>query len=322
MEFYVIPDPSLSKRKYDIADLEFNILTRKPELYEFIDIYTEPLRNVSTLLFTPDRKRGDIAANYTESIIEQGRDENITVNTSYYQPVVVSTPIYETIDISNVGGGNTIRNLTGYEDVTWYYVYRNITQTVREELVEWNLDSPTKLIIEITVPYPSNDIFDIEVCFVGVCTTLPAPSFNTSTQADWDLGIYNNTLANSTGLLTLHHGYNSFIENAEGINLTGLLISQHFENGTGSNDTHFANSIGPLHNGTCTGSACPNYSVDGRIVGELGLFYDGSDDIIEFGSDSSIDNLDTKDGLTIVWWSNWQNARVGGDKIYTKGTPS
>ena len=279
MEYYVIPAKQLQKKQYDISELEFSILSKNPELYEIVDMYIEPLRNVTEIILTTTLIEGDTFANYTDYNINYTDDDgnNGTINISHYPPKQI---------------GNT----------TWYYVYRNTTKIVRENLIEWDLESNIKLIFEVTVPYPSSDVFDIEGCFNGLCRILPAPIFSTTTQTNWDLGTYNNTGSNSSGVITLDYTYD--VLNL-GVDTTKLILFYKFDNRSelGENDSIVYDHSGHGRNGTPVGTKVKAVSA-GKINGAYNFT---NSDIRTVSEDPFYGN-----NHTITAWVKWRAFNTEG----------
>ena len=111
------------------------------------------------------------------------------------------------------------------------------------------------------------------------------------------------------------------------INTSGLVLLMHFNNESnfGEDDDLFVdfstrvnsdriNSI--KNNGTCTGTECPLYDVGNRILGEYGILFDGSDDIIEIPVDPSLD-FGLNDPLTFMAWIKI-NTFGNGDRVLGK----
>lgn len=87
--------------------------------------------------------------------------------------------------------------------------------------------------------------------------------------------------------------------------VNSLIGSWNFSEGTGTTAAN-AGTGGSAVNGTLTNMANPatatsGWTASGKVGG--GIIFDGTDDIINFGSDSSVDDLFTND-VTISFWMN------------------
>ena len=168
-----------------------------------------------------------------------------------------------------------------------------------EFLEETSIDDGEELILysSFYVPNDSYQLFDWAMNIEGDEYYIPAPTWNTSTQADWDLGTYVNTTSISAGYVHLNSTpfeYDS-----------SMVALWHMEETSGV----IVDSSGNGNNGTYNGNLYAQDGICGKALG-----FDGINDYISLGTDASLDVYNAP--YTISAWI-YLNSGISDQTIFT-----
>ena len=183
----------------------------------------------------------------------------------------------------------------------------------------------------------TQDVFDLKILNSAVefdYIVDPVSEFLDDTDSNWDLGTMINMEVEGTGAganLTSNKTTGGFLSrifdasssvdwknitysleypygeelpgnqvDVDWFNMTGNVLLMHFNNDSsiGENDTHVFDLSGMGNNGTVEGGNVT--TADGKF-GNCFTF-DGGDDCVNAGSDSSLDDLDTQGGISVSAW--------------------
>src|SRR3989344_1079679 len=144
------------------------------------------------------------------------------------------------------------------------------------------------------VPYNTKDNYNVSTYINNKEYLIPYPTYNTSTQTDFDEGTYYNTTSNASGYVVLanstsyqipYYSYGNYtsriyaggmswdnltfttpIKYGQQMNMSNsIVLLMHLNNGAGENATFFKDETGK-NNGTCSFGYCPTYNISGRFL--------------------------------------------------------
>jgi len=258
---------SALRRTYNASDISVQIISENSGVYRIAEMY-----------------RKGTETRYP-NITKTHPAPNETVLRSYIE----ETPILE---YDNATDGYVFKE---YQNITYYIVEdtaRPYQAASENEITALNLVDDG-VYLRICAPNKTSDIFDLQFTFGNTSILLPAPSFNTSSQADWNQGVFNGTYANASGFLVLNRTRQEISADTAGLNNLSMLF--HFDNdSSGESSTKMVNFAG-FNNATCTN--CPLFSAG--FIGKASEF-DGANDIWQVSEYNEIRYVG--DNLTLMAW--------------------
>ncbi|HLD15769.1 MAG TPA: LamG domain-containing protein [Candidatus Nanoarchaeia archaeon] len=223
---------------------------------------------------------------------------NLSLNDKWYCTIMPSDGLTNGTEVSssNVTIRTTVSNLKMYVENT--NVWNRTGYLSGSEYIE-NYESTLQSAIDncvadaqgycnITLKFSSDtngtlNLSNFEAYYVTSSAAVCENLINTTNKSDWDLGTYNQTIANASGILMLNK---SLLEiNSNLVSLNELAVLLHFNNlsSEGENTTLVKNYAG-FDNATCSPPSCPSVTNTAKI--DKSRDFDGIGDVLtinEFG---------------------------------------